>query len=344
METAGRAARAGAGHPASAQSASRGETENPDWSGGGNDMIWLTKEDLALTVPAERAAFRSPIPTQMVSNGEFMPARQTMQQRQVEERIKELADGLGGKLGLNRRKFLQTSCGMAAAFLAMNAVYGSVFTVDPAEAADPAAAAARLKALGHQFIFDDQVHFVRDDYTRERVLRLAEFAKNWNPVLKNQKITLQRYKFENFVKEIFMDSETKVALLSGAPFDDVEAWFLSNDQMVRARALINDLAGSRRLLCHALVVPGQPRWVEDTERTFEGLAGISRIEWVNKPNEDSRKCGGKSADGDRSKVIAEAAVRSRTQCAALEGTLSKGVRAGHVVWGTDSVWHGSPRW
>src|SRR2546427_6793542 len=271
METAGRAARAGAGHPASAQSASRGETENPDWSGGGNDMIWLTKEDLALTVPAERAAFRSPIPTQMVSNGEFMPARQTMQQRQVEERIKELADGLGGKLGLNRRKFLQTSCGMAAAFLAMDAGYGSVFTVDPAEAADPAAAAARLKALGHQFIFDDQVHFVRDDYTRERVLRLAEFAKNWNPVLKGEKITLQRYKFENFVKEIFMDSETKVALLSGAPFDDAEAWFLSNDQIERARALINDLAGSRRLLSHALFLPGQPRWVEEVDRAISDL-------------------------------------------------------------------------
>src|SRR3989454_10742091 len=184
-------------------------------------MIWLTKKDLEHTEPAEVAAFRSPIPTQMVSNGEFMPARQTRAQRQVEEQIKALADRFGGQLGLNRRKFLQTSCGMAAAFLAMNAVYGSVFSVDPAEAADPEAAAERLKELAHQFIFDDQVHFVRDDYTRERILRLGEYAKNWNPILKNQKITLQRYKFENFVKEIFMDSETKVALLSGAPFDDV---------------------------------------------------------------------------------------------------------------------------
>jgi len=62
-----------------------------------------------------------------------------------------------------------------------------------------------------------------------------------------------------------------VALLSGAPFDDAAAWFLSNDQMGRARALINDLAGSRRLLCHALFVPGQPRWVEEVDRAISDL-------------------------------------------------------------------------
>src|SRR6266852_5749496 len=108
-------------------------------------MIWLTKKDLAETAPADVAAFRSPIPTHIVSNGEFMPAFQTAEQHEVEERIKELGDRLGRKLGLSRREFLRTSSGMAAAFLAMNSVYGPVFAVDPAEAADPAAAAERLR-------------------------------------------------------------------------------------------------------------------------------------------------------------------------------------------------------
>ena len=52
--------------------------------------MWLTKQDLQRTEPAEVAAFRSPIPTQMISNGEFLPAKQTAEQRRVEERIKNL--------------------------------------------------------------------------------------------------------------------------------------------------------------------------------------------------------------------------------------------------------------
>ena len=82
--------------------------------------IYLSKRELEQTEPAEVAAFRSPVPTQMISNGEFNPLPQTQQQRQVEARIKELADTTATKLGLSRRGFLRTGSGMAAAFLAMN--------------------------------------------------------------------------------------------------------------------------------------------------------------------------------------------------------------------------------
>jgi len=46
---------------------------------------------------------------------------------------------LAQKLGQSRRQFLQTSMGMATAFVAMNQVFGNIFHVDPAEARDPAA-------------------------------------------------------------------------------------------------------------------------------------------------------------------------------------------------------------
>ncbi len=88
----------------------------------------------------------------------------------MEARIKELADRYGKQQGLSRREFLGTSCGMAAAFLAMNEVFGGIFGISEAEAADPARSAERAKALENQFIFDVQTHFVHDGYTQEGIL------------------------------------------------------------------------------------------------------------------------------------------------------------------------------
>ena len=77
--------------------------------------IFLSKRELEQVDPAEKA-FDSPVPTQVISNGEFNPIPQTERQKKVEARIKEMADQYGAKQGLNRRDFLRTSCGMAAAF------------------------------------------------------------------------------------------------------------------------------------------------------------------------------------------------------------------------------------
>src|SRR3984893_5718303 len=180
--------------------------------------IFLSNRQPSQTEPAEKLDLKSPVPTRMVSNGEFNPLPQTRRQRQFEERLKDLADASARKLRMDRRHFLRTSCGMAAAFIALNDVFGPIFDVSPAEAAQPEAAAARANGLAGQFIFDDQVHFVRDDYGVEDILGLAKYAgQHWNPaLLKDQLgISLDRYKFENFLKEVYLDSDTKVALLSG---------------------------------------------------------------------------------------------------------------------------------
>src|SRR5215468_2543220 len=110
--------------------------------------IFLSKRELAQTEPLEMVAFRSPVPTRIVSNGEFNPLPQTRRQRQFEERLKELAGASARKLGMDRRHFLRTSCGMATAFVALNDVFGPIFNVSPAEAAQPEAAAARCKRTG----------------------------------------------------------------------------------------------------------------------------------------------------------------------------------------------------
>src|SRR4026207_1662787 len=73
--------------------------------------------------------FQAPIPTRMISNGEYMPVPQTEQQRRVEARVESLADEASTRLGITRRKFLHGSGGMAATLLAMNEVFGRFFDV-----------------------------------------------------------------------------------------------------------------------------------------------------------------------------------------------------------------------
>src|SRR5207302_4747620 len=227
---------------------------------------YLSAHELGQTAPAELDSFELPVPTQVVSNGEYNPLPQTREQQRVEARIKELADDLGPRHGLSRRAFLASSAGMAAAFLAMNDVFGPVFEVSRAEAQQPGVAAQRAGALAGQFIIDVQTHFVRDDFKQAGLLDLAKYAKkNWNPALAGEN-NLARYKFENFVKEIFVDSDTKVALLSGAPFDDPTWDLLTNDQIAAARTAINRISGSRRLLGHAVITPNKGPWMAEVDR------------------------------------------------------------------------------
>ena len=123
----------------------------------------------------------------------------------------------------------------------------------------------RAGALAGQFIFDDQVHFVRDDFSQTGLLDLAKYARqNWNPALAGDN-NLARYKFENFVKEIYVDSDTKVALLSGAPFDDPTWDLLTNDQIAAARS------GHQPYL--RLAAPARSRGDHPQQRPLDGRGG-----------------------------------------------------------------------
>ncbi|MDJ0896326.1 MAG: amidohydrolase, partial [Alphaproteobacteria bacterium] len=184
--------------------------------------VHMTDREMEEVAPADEAAFHSPVPTQIVSNGEYNPLPQTEKQAKVEGVLKEFADQQAKRLNLSRRSFLATSAGMAAAFLAMNKVHGPVFSVSEAEAKEIDLAEERARALADQFIMDVQTHFVRDDFSQEGLLGLTKWAigAEVNPDINSAPLSLARYKFDNYVKEIFLDSDTKVSILSGAIFDD----------------------------------------------------------------------------------------------------------------------------
>jgi uncharacterized protein len=355
---------------------------------------------------------------------------------------------------MDRRGFLRTACGLAAAFVAMNDVYGPLFSVDRAEAAQPDAAAARAGGLAKQFVFDDQLHFVRDDYKWDGIADLAKYAAaHWNPSMKNDPVGLgvDRYKFDNFLKEIYFDSDTRVGLLSGAPFDNPDNWFLTNDQIRQAAETVNTIAGRQRLLFHSLFTPKQPGWLDEVDRCIASVrptswkgytigdplspkttkypwrlddadlmgpfydritkAGITTvcihkglmpkdyetsipggawryanvddvgraakqwpqidfviyhsalrafledpqgeldkfektgaIEWVSDLAQIPEKFGVSNVYCDIGTSFAISAVTNPRFCAAMMGTLIKGLGHEHVFWGTDSVWYGSPQW
>jgi uncharacterized protein len=139
--------------------------------GSREEDAWLSDEQLDKCAPAELEPFQGPVPTRMISNGEYMPHPQTKKQKQVEHRVKELADHAARKLGVSRRQFLEGTGGLAASFLAINEVFGKkYFKVSPIEMFDWDAykESAPPKDL---FVFDDQTHIVRTSMNGPNALR-----------------------------------------------------------------------------------------------------------------------------------------------------------------------------
>src|SRR6267378_4370861 len=234
-------------------------------------MKFLTDEQLSELHPAETASFPSPVPTQIVSSDEYMPVRQSAKQREVEARLKELSDRLARRQGLSRRRFFQTAAGMAASFVAMNQVFGRLFEVSMAEAATPDMAAERAQALSGQLIIDGHTHFLRAD------TRLMGFVKareavgkaGWNKALAGKEQTIDDLKYANYLKEIYMDSDTKVALLSNSPSEVAEDWFIPQEQVFKTREQVNKDAGSRRMMAHFTITPGWPGWLDQIDKAIE---------------------------------------------------------------------------
>ena len=236
-------------------------------------MKLLSAEELAELLPAETSSFPSPIPTQIVSSDEYFPAPQSAKQKEVEARLKALGSELARKQGLSRRRFFQTAAGMAASYVVMNQVYGPLFEASAAEAATPDMANERAASLKDQFIMDMHTHFLRDDtrITGFVAQREAVGKAGWNPALAGKPQTLDDVKFANYFKEVFLDSDTKVALISSAPSEIPDDWFLTNDMTIATRAKVNGEAGSKRMMAHAIFTPGYPGWMEEIDRAIEQL-------------------------------------------------------------------------
>ena len=126
----------------------------------------------------------------------------------------------------------------------------------------------RANALKDQFIMDMHTHFLRDD-TRIMnfvAMRNAVGKAGWNKELAGKEQTIDDLKFGNYIKEIFLDSDTKIALISSAPSDIEQDWFLTNEQMARG-ARQGEQGGRLPSACSrtSIFTPGQPGWLEQLD-------------------------------------------------------------------------------
>ena len=415
--------------------------------------LWIKTENYKLGLQDRNEAAEVdnllPVPSQVLSNGEFNPSPQNDTQRHIKAEILAAADTIAKKNNVARRTFLRSAAGFALSFSVMNDHYGQVFGASRAEAADIERAEERALALRDQFIFDDQLHFVYEGFNFEGLKGLRKYGmEKWVPDKYRDKTTeFEQLQFANFLKEVYFDSDTKIGILSGAPADNPDNWFLSNPEMKRAQDLMDQLCGSRRMWSQAIINPSVPGWLEEMDRciaeqqpiawkgytvgdplsnsefpyrlddqklmypayekmmksgirtfcihkgllpndyadTFHawkhamvddvgkaakdwpginfvifhsGLKPLNdypqahldkfmktgRIDWVSDLAEIPKAFGVKNVYAELGSCFANCVISHPQHAAGLLGTLIQGMGEDNVVWGTDSVWYGSPQW
>ena len=214
------------------------------------------------------ATFPSAVPTQIVSNEEFTPFSQTADQARVESRVVTIVERTAARRGLTRRDFLRTTGGMAAALLAMNSIFGKFFEVGEIELFEMAAFAEQQGAP--YFVFDVQTHYVGSHFdptdaeqkrkgavSKQGLLSLRRWIREsgLNPKLAGDRGTIDDLSWENFVKEVFLDSETTIGLISTPPGPYPQEAVVPPNEMAHIRDEINRLARSQRMLAHGLPHP-----------------------------------------------------------------------------------------
>lgn len=205
------------------------------------------------------------------SNGEFF-WDETPVERRMRAEILRRADEGARRLGVDRRDFLASALGMATSLAVVNLFSGCSGGggggyQTPQEPLDCTGATEILS--GNEFIFDIQTHHIEDEETwKERhpgqtfnADGFAQFLTLYACDLADRRDCIGP---AQYARLIFLESDTTVATLSGFPSPMCDDGTLctnlnGNDGMAYWRDVINDAAGSQRMVQHCQVAPND-RW------------------------------------------------------------------------------------
>jgi predicted TIM-barrel fold metal-dependent hydrolase len=172
------------------------------------------------------------------------------------------------RLGMGRRGFLVSACGVATTLLGMNEAYGRAgprggFFELPREAALDLHA-ARSAVDGEEFIFDVQGHFVNPSgaWTKRlpasaRPLRMPKTEQCGPGKGPGELDYLQCIGPDEFIKDVFLDSDTDLMVLSFVP-SMRQGEPLTIEEAAATARIVERLDGTHRLLIHGRVNPNQP--------------------------------------------------------------------------------------
>jgi len=221
------------------------------------------------------AGQRLPVKLDSTSNGEFAPVPLDGSLRYANFLAREWASEVARRLGRSRRQFLTTLSGAATTLLAFNAAHaragrsGGFFEIANDAKTDAQLAAAELGK--REFIFDVQGHFVNPTgaWTR-RLPADAQPLRMPNTQCDRSKEPGERSYLncigpDEFVKDVFLDSDTDLMVLSFVP-STREDEPLTIEEATATQEIVAKLEGSKRLMLHGRVNPNQPGDVEDMER------------------------------------------------------------------------------
>ena len=192
---------------------------------------------------------RLPIKLDSTSNGEFAPVPLWPANLEANRLAHEAAAENSKRLGYSKRAFLTSACGAASTLLAFNAANaaagrtGGFFDLPNEAALDLQLARAQVGPAKQEFILDVQGHFID--------------TPKGNPK-----------SAEVFLKDVFMDSDTDVMVLSFVP-SARNAEPVTIQAADEVRRLVDKLEGTHRLLLHGRVNPNQPGDLEGMDELQE---------------------------------------------------------------------------
>lgn len=211
---------------------------------------------------------RLPVKLDAASNGEFAPVPLAPVHRRANGLAHEAATDAARRLGMDRRSFLVSAAGAASTLLALNEAYaaagprGGYFDLPREAALDQQL--ARSAVDGNEFIFDVQGHFVNP--TGAWTKRLPETARPLQmpktqacgPAKGPGRLDyLQCIGQDEFVKDVFLDSDTDLMVLSFVP-STREGEPLTIEEAAATARIVERLDGTHRLFIHGRVNPNQP--------------------------------------------------------------------------------------